>query len=193
MPELYPFKAGEIEPIVLPDQTVGIWVNKVYRFYKVLYIEGIPRSDSIEHDFGPLAAGAVSIVTQLALLELPDYEFGQFRAFVIDDIAATLWQGRSDGRYKLKNRLARLTRWTDLRDPDGHTTEFYVCGNNFAYMQALNPTAYALAQSRVAFYGFRYVLETAVDTGGKEYVWAPGKRENYVPAVWTRVPATAHL
>jgi len=193
MPDLYPFKAGEIEPIVLPDQTVGVWVNKTYKFYKVLYIEGVPRSDPIEHDFGALVAGASSIVTQLALLEMPDKEFGQFRAFVIDDIAASLWQGRSDGRYKLKNRVSRLTRWTDLDDTCGHTTEFYVHENNFAYMQVLNPGDYNLTQSRVAFYGFRYVLEDAVDAVGKSYVWVPGRKEHYVPSAWTRVPATAHL
>jgi len=184
MPELlYPFKAGEIEPIVLPDQIVGIWVNKVYKFYKVVYIEGTPRSDPLEMDFGALAAAATTTVTQLTLLEMPDKEFGQFRGFVIDDVAATLWQGRSDGRYKLKNRIARLTRWTELKDPCGHTSEFYIHEDDFAFMQVLNPTAYALAQSRVAFFGFRYVLE---DT---EYDWAKKR----LPPAWTRVPATAHL
>lgn len=184
MSELYPFKAGPVEPIVLPDQTVGIWVNKVYKFFKVIYYESLPRSDPLTMDFGPLAAATPTAVTQLNLLEMPDREFGQFRCYVIDDVAANLWQGRSDGRYKLKNRLARLTRWTELRDPDGHTTEFYVHENSFAFMQVLNPTDYAITQARVAFYGFRYILEDA-----PEYNWATKK----LPVAWTRVPATAHL
>lgn len=193
MPDLYPFKPGPIETIVLPDQMVGIWVNKVYKFYRVTYIEGIPRSDPLEMDFGALAALGLTAVTQLTLLEMPDNEFGQFRGFVIDDIAASLWQGRADGRYSTANRNGRLTRYTDMRDPCGHTTEFYVHENDFAFMQVLNPTDYALAQSRVAFYGFRYVLEDAVNEAGKTYKWAPGKPEHYEPPVWTRVPATAHL
>jgi len=182
--DLYPFRAGLIEPIVLPDQIVGVWVNKVYKFYKVVYIEGTPHSDPLEMDFGALAAAISTAVTQLALLQMPSKEFGQFRGFVIDDVAANLWQGRADGRYKLGNRIARLTRWTDLRDPCGHTTEFYVHEDDFAFMQVLNPTDYALTQTRVAFYGFRYVLE---DT--PEYDWKTKK----LPPAWTRVPATAHL
>lgn len=196
MPDLYPFRAGPIEPIVLPDQIVGIWVNKIYKFYRVPYIEGVPRSDPIENDFAVaalLAALATTAVTQLRLLEMPDKEFGQFRGFVIDDIAASLWQGRSDGRYKLNNRNARLTRFTHMADPDDHTTEFYVHEDDFAFMQVLNPTDYDLTQARVAFYGFRYVLEDAVDEAGRPYKWAPGKTEHHVPPVWTRVPATAHL
>ena len=184
MRELYPFKAGPIETIVLPDETVGIWVNKIYKFYKVLYIEGIPQSDPMVLDFGALAAQTPTAITQLALLEMPDLEFGQFRAFVSDDIAASLWQGRSDGRYKVNNRNGRLTRFTDLRDPCGHTTEFYVHEDDFAFMQVLNPTDYALAQTRMNFYGFRYVLEVL-----KGYDWDTQK----LPAAWTRVPATAHL
>jgi len=193
MPDLYPYKPGEIESIVLPDQTVGVWINKVYKFYKVVFIEPIPRCDAIEFDFGALAAGVTTAITQLNLLEMPDREFGQFRGFVIDDIAVNLWQGRSDGRYKLNNRNGRLTRATDLRDPCGHTTEFYVHEDDFAFMQVLNPTDYDLTQTRVAFYGFRYVLEVAVDASGRQYVWSPGKPENHLPAAWTRVPATAHL
>lgn len=192
--DLYPYKPGPIEQIVLPDQIVGIWVNKNYRFRKVVYIEGAPRSDPIEQDFGAVAAQATTAITQLNLLEMPDNEFGQFRAFVIDDIAANLWQGRSDGRYKLTNRNARITRATDLRDPCGHSTEFFVHEDDFAFMQILNPTDYNLTQARVAFYGFRYVLEDAVDVNGRAYVWNPtNKAEHYVPSAWARVPATAHL
>lgn len=193
MPDLYPFKPGPIERIVLPDQIVGVWVNKIYKFYRTVYIEGIPHSDPLEMDFGPLVAAATTGITQLTLLEMPDHEFGQFRGFVIDDIAASLWQGRSDGRHVLMNRNGRLTRDTDRRDPCGHTTEFYVHENDFAFMDVLNPTAYDLTQTRVAFFGFRYVVEDALDNSGRKYKWAPGKPDHYEPPAWTRVPATAHL
>lgn len=184
MSELYPFKSGPIEPVVLPDQIVGIWIHKIYRFYKVVYYEGVPYSDPIVIDVGALAAQATSGITQLALLEMPDDELGQFRSYVVDDIAASLWQGRSDGRYKLDIRNGRVTRWTNMKDPCGHTTEFYVHEDDWAFMDVLNPTDYANTQSRVGFYGFRYVLE---ELG--EYDWVKKK----LPAVWTRIPATAHL
>lgn len=180
--DLYPFKAGQIEPIVLPGQIVGLWVTKNFRFAEVVFIEGIPRSDPVTLDLGVVAAGATSAITLLANLDLPDREFGQFRAFVVDDFQALFFQARADNRYKLENVNATITRATTLRDPCGHLTEFYVYQDEHAYMQALNPTGYALTQTRVAFYGFRYVIEPRV-----EYT------VNKPPAVWTRVPATAHL
>lgn len=186
LPQLYPYKAGPIEFIVMPGELVGIWVNKVYRFFKVLYIEGTPRSDPLEIDFGGLAAGVASGVTQLTFLEMPDGEFGQFRAEVLDDISALLYQGRADQRHKLENRVATYTRFTALHDPDGHEGEFYVHEDNYAFMDVTNQTGYALAQSRVAFWGFRYVLEELTD-----YSWTA--KPQRLPEMWTRVPATAHL
>ena len=182
LPQLYPYKAGAIEPIVMPGETVGVWVNKVYNFFKVLYIEGIPRSEPLEVDLGAVAAGGQSAVTQLTLLEMPDVEFGQFRAQVLDDVSSILFQGRADQRHKLFTRVATYTRLNN--DPDGHEGEFYVHEDNWAFMQAQNQTGYALAQTRVAFWGFRYVLEKL-----EEFSW----KKQTLPAAWTRVPATAHL
>ena len=188
LPQLYPYKAGPIEFIVMPGETVGVWVNKVYNFFKVLYIEGTPRSDPLEIDFGALGAGAVSGVVQLTFLEMPDNEFGQFRAEVLDDISALLYQGRADQRHKLNIRVATYTRFTALHDPDGHEGEFYVHENNWAFMDVTNQTDYDLAQSRVAFWGFRYVLEQFPES---VYSWTA--RPQRLPEQWTRVPATAHL
>ena len=184
LPQLYPYKSGLIEPVVMPGEIAGLYVNKTYYFYKILYIEGIPRSDPLVVDIGALAAGATSAMTQLTLLEMPDKEFGQFRMFVLDDIAANLWQGRSDGRARLSNRVGRVTRFTDMRDPDGHTTEFYVHEDDYAFVQVLNPTGYALTQTRVGFFGFRYVLEL-----DERYDYKKGT----VPEQWSRIPCSAHL
>ncbi len=184
LPQLYPYKAGPIETIVMPGEIVGIWVNKVYNFFRVDYIEGVPRSEPIEIDLGAVAAGAQSAIIQLALLEMPTEEFGQFRAEVLDDTSTILFQGRADQRHKLFTRVATYTRFGSQKDPDGHSGEFYVHENNWAFMQAQNQTDYALTQTRIAFWGFRYVL-----TAAKEFSWADKK----LPPAWTRVPATAHL
>jgi len=184
LPQLYPYKAGPIEPIVMPGEIVGVWVNKIYHFYKVSFIEGITRSEPIEVDFGALAANSSSAVTQLGVLEMPDMEFGQFRCEVLDDISAILYQGRADQRHKLNNRVATYTRFGAIKDPDASVGEFYVFEDNLAFMQAQNQTDYNLAQSRIAFWGFRYVCEET-----KEYNWTAQK----LPPSWTRVPATAHL
>jgi hypothetical protein len=187
LPQLYPYKAGAIEPIVLPGEIVGIWVNKQYSFFSVDYIEGIPRSDPLEFDFGAIAAGATSAVTQLALLEMPDAEFGQYRAAVIDDISVILYQGRADQRHKVRNRVATYTKFTDLFDPDGHGGEFYVFNDNNAFGQATNQTDYAVVTARIAFWGYRYVVTDL----SSQYSWTA--KPQRLPATWTRVPATAHL
>jgi len=183
LPQLYPYKAGAIEPVVLPGETVGVWVNKWFTFYEVVYIEGVPRSDPLEFDFGAIAAGGVTAVTPLLLTEMPDNEFAQLRAAVIDDFTVILYQGRADQRHKLRNRVATYTPFTALFDPDGHTGEFYVFEEQHAFGQATNQTAYAMTTARMVFWGFRYVLEQL-----KQYTWP-----NKVPATWTRIPATAHL
>jgi len=183
LPQLYPYKAGPVEPIVLPGETVGIWVNKQYTFSKVVYIEGVTRSDPIEFDFGAVNAGAgPTAITQLALLEMPDNEFGQFRCIPIDDLSFILYQGRADQRHKLNLRVATYTRFTELTDPDGHTGEFYVYEDNWAFMSATNQTDYDVTTARVAFYGFRYVCDLLPEFTAKN-----------PPREWTRVPATAHL
>lgn len=186
LPQIYPYKAGLVDPIVMPGETVGVWVNKVFEFYKVMYIEGLNRSDPITIDLGAIAAGAASAITQLLILEMPTLEFGQFRMEVLDDVAVVLYQGRADQRHKLMNTVANVSRFTHLHDPCAHQTEFYVHENNWAFIQATNQTLYALTQARVAFWGFRYVLE---DFRAGVYSW----KEQRLPEMWTRVPATAHL
>lgn len=195
LPQIYPYKAGPIEPIVVPGEIVGIWVNKVYLFYQVEFIEGLPESDPIQIDLGGIAAAAGGVPgqtapAQLALLEMPDQEFGQFRMRVIDDIVARLYQGRADQRHKLNNAVADVSRFTNKKDPCGHTTEFYVYqNNNDAFLQGFNQTDYATTIARVNFYGFRYVLSDQITQwNGKEL-----KYPDNIPDHWTRVPATAHL
>ena len=184
LPQIYPYKPGPIEYIAMPGETVGVWVNKVYEFFRILYIEGLPRSNPLLINLGAPGAGAQTAVTQLTLLEMPDLEFGQFRAEVLDDVEVILYQGRADQRHKLHTRVATYSRFLRREDPDGHTGEFYVYEDNYAFMQATNNTDYALTQARVAFHGFRYVLETLT-----QYNW----RAQKLPDAWTRVPGTAHL
>jgi hypothetical protein len=185
--ELYPYKSGPIEPIAKPGDMVGIWVNKTYNFYSVEYIDTIPMSDPVQTDMGALAAGATAAQpTQLTLLEMPDKEFGQFRCMVLDDISVVLSQGRADQRHKLNTRVSTYTRFGGMMDPCGHETEFYVYYNNWAFMTPTNQTDYALTQSRVNFWGFRYVLEEQT-----QYSWKSSPKA--LPTAWTRVPAGAHL
>lgn len=188
--DLYPFKAGPIEPICLPGNIVGLWVSTKFDFRKVVFIEPIPISDPLINNLGALGAGATVGATQLLLLEMPIQEFGQFRSYVIDDVVATLWQPSATARKGTNIRTSRISRFTDLRDPCHHQTEFYVWERNWAFMSILNPTAYATLTSLVAFYGMRYVTEAILDANNQPlYDWSKGKE----PPTWTRVPCAAHL
>lgn len=190
LPQIYPYKPGPIERVVMPGEIVGIWVSTTYHFYQVEYIEPVPESDPVTIDLGAIAAAVAGVpgqtaITQLQLLELPDGEFGQFRCRVLDDFEALLYQGRADQRHKLSNTVGRMSRYTNMHDPCGHTTEFYVYqDNNDAWLQGFNPTDYALTISRVSFYGYRYVFGDEL----KKWMYPAN-----VPQHWMRVPATARI
>ena len=185
LPQLYPYKAGPIEQVVLPGETVGIWVNKVYEFYRIEYVEGIIRSDPVTIDLGATTVAAPqTAITQLTLLQMPDTEFAQFRMEVLDDVQVAVYQGRADQRHKLFTVASVLNRSLPLFDPCAHSTEMYEFEDNFIFLQATNLTQYPVTQARVVSWGFRYVLEPLTD-----YNW----RKQVLPPVWTRIPATAHL
>lgn len=178
MTELYPYKAGPIEPVCRMGDNVGIFQDK-WIFAKVIYITPLSLSDPIMRDFGALAAGATSGNIQLTELDMHDLNFGQYRFQVADDITAELRQGAAAARFSNKNRIARVTAFTKLNDPCCHQTEFFVYENSSAYMQVTNETDYPLTQARVAFFGFKYICEAYIGP-------TP-------PAQYTRVPAAAFI
>jgi len=184
LPMIHTYRAGPIQQIVMPGETVGIWVNKVYEFYKVLYVEPLMRSHELTFNLGAPAAAAILAVTQITLLQMPDLEFAQVRMETLDDVDIIVYQGRADQRHKLQNVVATFSRYNALFDPDAHLTEVFEFEDNFIFLQATNNTGYALTQTRVVFWGYRYVLETL-----PKYSW----KQQQLPDVWTRVPATAHL
>lgn len=184
LPMLHTYKSGPIEQTNLPGETVGVWVNKVYEFYKILFVEPIPRSDPVSIDLGAIAAGASTAVTQVSLLQMPDLEFAQFRMEVLDDVEIGVYQGRADMRHKLHQRVATVSRMNALFDPCAHQTELFEFEDNFIFLQAANNSGYALTVARVVFWGYRYVCQVL-----SQYNWVTGQ----LPDVWTRIPATAHL
>jgi len=186
LPMLHTYKAGPIEQVVLPNEVVGVWVNKVYEFYKILYVEGLMRSDPITIDIGALAAAAQSAMTQVTLLQMPDQEFAQFRMEVLDDVEVAVYQGRADQRHKLFTRAATLTRFQPLFDPDANVSEMYEFEDNYIFLQATNLTSYPVTQARVVCWGYRYVPDPL-----DQYRWNKGNGP--LPPVWSRIPATAHL
>lgn len=161
MAEFYEAKPGPITPIALVGQRLAIWVAPNWNCFKVIFRESLLRSRPLVFNLGPSAAGAPIPNVPLANLEMSvdPPEIAQLRFYVLDDIEVTLRKGIADTRFKSKNIVSAGDKFTRRVDPCLHTTEFIVLKEEEPNMSAVNPTGYALAQGRVAFFGFRLLLE----------------------------------
>ena len=161
MAEHYYAKPGPIAPIGLPGHNIAIWTPPNWSCFRILWFEGLSKSNDFVFDLGAIAAGAQSPRTALTALELSSspVELAQVRSFVLDDIRIEYTRGQSDTRHKTLNRVARVDKFSRLADPCGHLTEVVILGNDEPQIQATNPGGIALAQSRLALYGFRFILE----------------------------------
>lgn len=162
MAEWYYSKPGPIAPMALPGQNVAIWSNPIWTAFRVIYHQGYPRSSPLVFDLGAIAASpAQSAVTQLANLELATDppEAVQLRFYPLDDIEVNMRRGQSDQMFKSQNIVARSSLQTPKLDPCLHTTEFVVLKDQEPWAQATNMDSLALVVSRIAFFGFRFLLE----------------------------------
>lgn len=158
---LYAAKAGPIDPIALVNENVAIWMKAMWHLYRVMFVEQMPRSQAMIFDQGALAALANTGDVRLINLDQQTTPPGliQLRCFPLDDIQVEVKLGRAESRFTAANISARVDRFTEISDPCLHTTEFVVLQDNSVWVNCTNPTAYATAMSRIAFFGFRYSLE----------------------------------
>lgn len=178
---MHPYKSGPIEPVLLPGEIAGIWIDR-WIFVKLDFFEPLVKSEQLMHDFGALAAGASSGTISLTELDVHQYNFAQYRFQVCDDITAELHQGSASARFGNMNRVTRITGYNQIADPCGHMTEFFVYEQNHAHMLVTNETDYALTQSRVVFWGYKYNCSLM-----------PNYSEKSPPPAYTRIPATAFI
>lgn len=160
--EWYYAKPGPITPVVLPGQKIAIWAGANWRAFKCDYLEPLPRSNQLIFDMGAVAAGGASALVALTNLELQTDppEMAQLRFYPLDDITVDLRRGQSDQRFKTFRMVAQADVFTQQIDPCLHTTEIVVLKEDEPTIRAANRTGYALAQSRVAFFGFRFILKS---------------------------------
>lgn len=164
--DFYYAQPGPIKPVGLPGHKLAIWAAAKWSCYKIVFLEPLPLSADLVFDMGAIAAGAVSGDTSLANLELTGEppEMAQLRCYALDDIKATVKRGAADVRFKTKAIIAKITRFTIQIDPCLHTTEIIALKGDQPYINAENPTDYALAQSRLGYFGFRFGLEDLKQT-----------------------------
>jgi len=163
--ERYYAKPGPMAPLALVDEWIGIWLQTQWQCYKVVNREPIARSNQFTIDFGAVAAGAwvaanpITTAAVLAQRQTPP-EALQIRYYPLDDIEVLFSIGNADVRFQTLTATARADIFTMQVDPDLHSTEVVILTNSNPFINIFNPTARALGQSRVVFFGNRYLLET---------------------------------
>lgn len=169
MPYPRPFRAGPIQPVVEVGQQLLLADRQAYNLYKVAFIEPLAFSNPLVVNGNalvnpaapatPIAAGVTTaVVSTQAVLDNQYGQVGIFRAKVLDDVVATIFEPQAEARYTIKNINAVVSAFNNLEDPDANLTEFAIFEDRRIFLSFRNPTGYALNMSRVAFWGFKYVL-----------------------------------
>ncbi len=180
-------KVGPIEHVAEVGENVLLVEHGVYRLYQVAYIEPIPPSHPLVAEVtagaGLAAGGNIPAFNTTNLLDLNYGQLGQFRAHVLDDIHVTVLQAQSLARFALMNVSATINVFTRLEDEYDILTEFAIWEQRRVFLRVVNPTAYALAQARVAFYGYKYVLAGTQGTSGGQQIEPIGTYHSIKEAV----------
>lgn len=159
--EHYYAQPGPIKPVGLPGHRVAVWISPNWNAFRIAFMEQLLRSAPLRVNGGAAAAGATLAPLRLAIFELSETppEMAQFRHKPLDDIEYDVRRGQSDFRFKVKETVSRGSLFSALEDPCGHSGEFMVLKGEEPYLGITNVTRYNLAQTRVAFWGFRFILE----------------------------------
>ena len=168
-------KPGPIEPVADIGENLLLVGRGAYYLYKVAYIEPLSLSCPLIVNLGAIASGAVvnNFNTQ-NILDMQDGSLAQLRAFVLDDIHVQVAQPQAVIRGVTRNITARWTAFSKIYDDCDHLSEFFIASMDRPYLTATNPTGANLAQARIAFYGYKYVLEGGpAGTGPISIGWVP--------------------
>jgi len=153
------YGAGPIEPVARIKDWVEVWSQGAWTRYQVEYIEPLPRSQQLVQDFGAVAANGSVVTTLVNNLRLDDNHLLQVRFAPLDDVECALWLQSGQARYYIKFVQDRVSLYTGILDPYWATTQFFILGKDRdPYIQVFRRGDYAATVSRVAFWGFRYIL-----------------------------------
>lgn len=180
----FQFKPGPIEPAIRKlGDNILVYHDFSYNLYRVRYAEGLPRGNTLVFNAGALAAGASALAQSLtAVLDMPEGEILHFRFQVLDDVRITLNQPLRTGVGTLANVVGNFTAFSALYDPCSHLTERGIYWDRRIYVDVVNPTDYAINQSRLAFWGYRYSVDFIEKHDSIEKVLTSGKPFNSLVA-----------
>lgn len=142
-------------PVAMVGQVLQLQPRE--RFREVQALEQLPLIGP--EDYGPIAAdgdatddGASEI--EIEALEMRQNHLAQVWVHPLSPVEIEVRQdGQQDTRFQTANRTAVITP-----DMDPQFTEIFVLGDNVPYFRISNPNSYELQTSRIAYSGFKYLL-----------------------------------
>ncbi len=177
----------EFTPVVAIGQQYSIVTAQgSEKFFDCVYVEGLPPSLDLIHDFGSLASGSTDSANKVTILEMEGSaktetdisEVFQLRMRVLDDIMVTVKLPAAQSKWKTRNDEIRMDFNTEIFDPTLATTETYIYEDDTIYIDVYNPTQYTLSQTRIQFWGWRIV--------GRQLSKAPDKYTRLVATGFSR-------
>ena len=144
-----------LEPVAMPGENLRLDPLNIY--VKIRYYEEIP---GFIEDFGALASGNSTAITEVENMEMSENQVGQFRIKPLDDIDIQVYQGRGVGRFAIKNVLCTILPLTEQLSPYYNSTELFVYEDEPPWFQVTNNGTIDLKKTRVLIQGFRFVVET---------------------------------
>ena len=157
---------GPISPVCKIKENMAIWTTNQWDYFKVDYIEGLPRSSQSVVEMitvsgvTQLAANGTIAKIQLAPLLLNEGEFLHLRWEPIDDVEGVLWEQPSQGRFATRAIHARVNLYTWQMDPELATTTFFLLGRDrLMNLEVRNPNPVIIFVARFVFWGYRYLVE----------------------------------
>ncbi len=151
------------EPCVSIGQNYSVLTTSgTYKHFLCLYVEPLPASVDLVYDAGAISADSVSRANAVDILEMEGAaktetdisEVAQLRFYPIDDIAIAVKQPAASGRFKTRSNEIRVDYKTMELDPTLKSTEIYIYEDDTINIDVYNLTNYAMAQTRVQFWGY---------------------------------------
>lgn len=135
-------------------------------------VEFVEQTGFIVHDFGKLEPKEIKRDIPLYFLDSGRDGLLQLRFFMLDNFTIENFrQPSAIGRFVLKN--AKTIFRKDLLEYNIesllHLTEFFVFKDFYPVIDIRNDNTYTLENSRIVFFGYRYVIEE-LPSIPKEYV-----------------------
>ena len=157
--DLRMYKPGPIEPVAFAGDYIVTVIRESYDMYQVAFVEPLTISGPMEFNGG--AVGASATLPSVGTNNIIDNNYGQLsilRFFVQDDISVQMFEPAGVGRHNKRVGLTDINPFTHLMNPYDEPSEFAVFEDQFPNVVIRNNRAVPLTQSRIVFYGIKYVL-----------------------------------